>query len=229
MSGPNPPCDWQISRKLVKERGQYLLETGIWSDCRFIVGSEPNQQVLEGHKLFLAMSSPVFEAMFFGGMAEKDPIAILDVQPDAFKALLEYIYTDKINLTSFDQACELCYGAKKYMLPHLLKECTTYLWSDLYPKNACRAYEFAKLFEEPQLLTKCIRIIRDQTEEVLAETSFEDVELSTILTILDQDVLNVKSELDLFTAVCKYAAKHNQTSGAKVPRLDDGRCIRRKK
>nr|AEE61716.1 unknown [Dendroctonus ponderosae] len=222
MSGPNPPCDWQISRKLVKERGQYLLETGIWSDCRFIVGSEPNQQVLEGHKLFLAMSSPVFEAMFFGGMAEKDPIAILDVQPDAFKALLEYIYTDKINLTSFDQACELCYGAKKYMLPHLLKECTTYLWSDLYPKNACGAYEFAKLFEEPQLLTKCIRIIRDQTEEVLAETSFEDVELSTILTILDQDVLNVKSELDLFTAVCKYAAKHNQTSGAKVPRLDDG-------
>ncbi|KAH1023849.1 hypothetical protein HUJ05_003442 [Dendroctonus ponderosae] len=196
MSGPNPPCDWQISRKLVKERGQYLLETGIWSDCRFIVGSEPNQQVLEGHKLFLAMSSPVFEAI--------------------------YIYTDKINLTSFDQACELCYGAKKYMLPHLLKECTTYLWSDLYPKNACRAYEFAKLFEEPQLLTKCIRIIRDQTEEVLAETSFEDVELSTILTILDQDVLNVKSELDLFTAVCKYAAKHNQTSGAKVPRLDDG-------
>lgn len=89
MSGPNPPCDWQISRKLVKERGQYLLETGIWSDCRFIVGSEPNQQVLECHKFFLAMSSPVFETMFFGGMAEKDPIAILDVQPDAFKALLE--------------------------------------------------------------------------------------------------------------------------------------------
>jgi hypothetical protein len=52
---------------------------------------EQNQtiHVLEGHKLFLAMSSPVFEAMFFGGMAEKDPIAILDVQPDAFKALLE--------------------------------------------------------------------------------------------------------------------------------------------
>jgi hypothetical protein len=48
-------------------------------------------QEFGGHKLFLAMSSPVFEAMFFGGMAEKnDPIPILDVQPDAFKALLEY-------------------------------------------------------------------------------------------------------------------------------------------
>jgi len=48
-------------------------------------------QEFGAHKLFLAMSSPVFEAMFFGGMAEKsDPIPILDVQPEAFKALLEY-------------------------------------------------------------------------------------------------------------------------------------------
>jgi hypothetical protein len=47
-------------------------------------------QEFGAHKLFLAMSSPVFEAMFFGGMAEKgDPIPILDVQPEAFKALLE--------------------------------------------------------------------------------------------------------------------------------------------
>lgn len=98
MSAPPPSCDWQTTTRMVKERGQYLLETGMWSDCRFIVGTEPNQQVLEGHKLFLAMSSPVFEAMFFGGMAEKDPIAILDVQPDAFKALLELVALLFLNL-----------------------------------------------------------------------------------------------------------------------------------
>lgn len=72
--------------------------------------------------------------------------------------IYRYIYTDRINLTSFDQACELCYGAKKYMLPHLVEECTKYLWSDLYPKNACRAYEFAKLFEEPILMEKCLNV-----------------------------------------------------------------------
>lgn len=48
-------------------------------------------QTLRGHRLILAMSSPVFEAMFYGGMAEKSdkPIEILDVQPEAFKALLQ--------------------------------------------------------------------------------------------------------------------------------------------
>lgn len=158
MAAAPQQFDWQVSRKEVRERGQYLLENSLWTDCRFIVGIEPNQIVIEGHKLFLAMASPVFEAMFYGGMAEKDPITILDVQPEAFKALLEYIYTDKINLTSFDQACELCYGAKKYMLPHLVEKCTKYLWSDLTPKNACRAYEFAKLFEEPSLMEKCLQV-----------------------------------------------------------------------
>lgn len=216
MADPPSNRDWQITKKFVRERGQYLLDTGMWSDCRFIIGTEPTQQVLEGHKLFLAMSSPVFEAMFFGGMAEKEPISILDVQPDAFKALLEYIYTDKINLTSFDQACELCYGAKKYMLPNLVEECTKYLWSDLFPKNACRAYEFAKLFEEPILMDKCIDIICNQTDEVLMESSFDEVELSTILTVFDQDHLNITTELELFNALSRYAARHNHNTADNV-------------
>jgi len=42
--------------------------------------------------MFLGMASPVFEAMFFGGFSaatDKDPVKILDVQPDAFKVMLE--------------------------------------------------------------------------------------------------------------------------------------------
>lgn len=199
-------CDWQINKQKISERGQYILETGQWSDCKFIVGQEPHQQTLKGHKLFLAMSSPVFEAMFYGGMAEKnDPIPIKDVQPEAFKALLEYIYTDRVELGSFELACELCYCAKKYMLPSLVEECTKYLWSDLSPKKACRAYEFAKLFEEPVLMEKCLQIICTRTDEVLKESSWEDVELGTLLTVLDQDDLHINSEIDLFVALERWA------------------------
>lgn len=57
-----------------------------------MLGNDPAQQIsLAGHKLILAMASPVFEAMFYGGLADpqNDPIQILDVQTDAFKALLE--------------------------------------------------------------------------------------------------------------------------------------------
>ncbi|XP_076633011.1 BTB/POZ domain-containing protein 2 [Colletes latitarsis] len=200
------PCDWQINKQKISERIQYLLETGQWSDCNFIVGEEPHQQTLKGHKLFLAMSSPVFEVMFFGGMAEKnDPIPIPDIQPEAFKALLEYIYTDRVDLGSFELACELCYCGKKYMLPSLVEECTKYLWSDLSPKKACRAYEFAKLFEEPVLMEKCLQIICTKTCEVLKESSWKDVELGTVLTVLEQENLQINSEIELFYAVESWA------------------------
>ncbi|XP_053603822.1 uncharacterized protein LOC128671398 [Plodia interpunctella] len=205
------PIDWQLGCVEMKQRGAHLLQSGQWSDCTFLVGAEPNQVSIAGHKLILAMASPVFEAMFFGGMAERnDPILILDVQPDAFKALLEYIYTENINISSFDKACELCYGAKKYMLPHLVKECTRYLWSDLYPRNACRAYEFARLFEENVLMEKCLQIISTNTKEVLNDSSFEEVELNTVITVFSLDHLNVESELDLFEAAVRYAKAHDK-------------------
>lgn len=176
------------------------------SDCKFIVGQEPHQQILEGHKIFLAMSSPVFEAMFYGTMAEKnDPIPIRDVQPEAFKALMEYIYTDRVDLGSFELACELCYCAKKYMLPFLVEECTKFLWSDLSLKKACRAYEFAKLFEEPVLMEKCLQIICSKTDEVLKESSWEEVEQGTVSTLLDQEELQISSETDLFSALERWA------------------------
>ncbi|XP_012273961.1 BTB/POZ domain-containing protein 2 isoform X2 [Orussus abietinus] len=218
------PCDWQISKRNVSQRGRYLLETGQWSDCNFIVGQEPHQQILKGHKLFLAMSSPVFEAMFFGGMAEKnDPIPIPDVQPEAFKALLEYIYTDNVDLSSFELACELCYTAKKYMLPILLEECTKFLWSDLSSKKACRAYEFAKLFEEPVLMDKCLQIICNNTKDVLYDPSWEEVELGTLVTVLNQDNLTIDSEIELFAAVERWAKSE---CTRKALDLTDGKSLK---
>ncbi|CRL06976.1 CLUMA_CG020014, isoform A [Clunio marinus] len=200
--------DWQISRHDIRSRGTYLLETGKWSDCTFLVGSENNQQTLACHKIILAMASPVFETMFYGSFnSSSDPILISDVQADAFKALLEYMYTDKININNVDKAFDLCYAAKKYMLPFVVDQCTKFLWSDLCPKNACRAYEFAKLFEEPSLQEKCLQIICTKTMDVIGDPSFEEVELSTIITILDQDALNVDNELALFFAINRFAEK----------------------
>ena len=39
------PIDWQMLKQNLSEKGAYLLETGIWSDCTFIVGLPPNLKV----------------------------------------------------------------------------------------------------------------------------------------------------------------------------------------
>lgn len=44
---------------------------------------------------------------------------------------------------------------------------------------------------------------------MLADASFEEIELSTLLTILNQEYLQISSELDLFLALTRYAEKHD--------------------
>ncbi|XP_070140438.1 uncharacterized protein [Drosophila kikkawai] len=208
--------NWQNSLTEMKDRGKYLLHSEKWADCRFLVGSVPNQRLIAGHKLLLAMASPVFERMFYGQLPEKtDPIVIPDVQPKAFEAMLEYIYTDRITIGSY-KACELGYVAKKYMLPHVVTCCTQFLSADLSPKNACRAYEFAKLFDEPRLMQSSMDLIADNTREVLSDPSFLDIEVSTLIAILDQNRLNIDSELDLFNCLLKFASERgilNESDG----------------
>lgn len=52
-------------------------------------------------------------------------------------------------------------------------------------------------------------MICTQTNDILMHPSFEDIELSTLMTILDQDFLHIDSELDLFLALVRYAEKHD--------------------
>lgn len=50
-----------------------------------------------------------------------------------------------------------------------------------------------------------LQIISTNTKEVLNDSSFEDVELNTVITVFSLDHLNVDSELDLFHAAVRYA------------------------
>lgn len=52
------------------------------------------------------------------------------------------------------------------------------------------------------------QIICGETMDVLTHTTFEDIQLCTMMTVLDQDYLNIDSELDLFLALARYADKH---------------------
>lgn len=51
------------------------------------------------------------------------------------------------------------------------------------------------------------KIICSETEAVLQDPSFEEVELSTLTAILEQDDLTVSSELELFNAAQRWATR----------------------
>ncbi|KAL0871349.1 hypothetical protein ABMA27_005090 [Loxostege sticticalis] len=193
--------DWQIGCKDIKMRMVNLYYSDSWTDCTFLVGSE---QLVSAHKVVLAAASPVFAAMFYGGMPEKGPIQIDDIEPDTFIEMLRYIYTDNTDIISFNDACALYYAAKKYMLLHLKTECLEYLINNLTAADCCLAYEFAQMFDEKDLLKACEELMKTKTMEVLHSRGFQDASLKTVHFIYSMDNLTITSEVDLFEALEHY-------------------------
>jgi len=85
---------WQES-KSVLERNLYVLENEILTDVCFEMSSpEGSVTLVRAHKIFLVTASPVFEAMFCGGMAETRPdcgnIKIEDIDGGVFKEVIRF-------------------------------------------------------------------------------------------------------------------------------------------
>ena len=85
--------DWQVSKKCIKERTAVMFNNELIADVHFIVGSGSNQRRIPAHKFIMVTGSPVFYAMFYGGLAEdKKEVTIPDVDPQAFFNLLRWVY-----------------------------------------------------------------------------------------------------------------------------------------
>ena len=62
-------------------------------------------------------SSDVFEAQFEGAYADAvGRVALLDTEPAHLRSLLQFLYTAHLPLVSLQQAFELLYLARKYIL-----------------------------------------------------------------------------------------------------------------
>ncbi|XP_058824699.1 actin-binding protein IPP-like [Topomyia yanbarensis] len=203
------PQEWKVSGN-VKARLQHLLKTETWTDCHFLVGPESNCKLIGAHKLILCISSPVFQAMLRGELADNvETIHVPDVEPGIFELLLKYIYTDEISAGSVDEAIKLYYAAEKYMLPIVTDHCLAYLQSAINPANVCRIYEFAKFYRHSNITYNCLNYIRLNTKQVIQHENFMEVDLNTIIEIFDQEKLAIDNELDLYRALSKYALEHD--------------------
>ena len=82
---------------------------------------------LAAHKLLLAITSPVFEAMFFGPLADRNlrEVRVEDVKPSGFKRLIHFIYNSRCLSWKIDDPEEWWFileAANKYMNSRLVDQ-----------------------------------------------------------------------------------------------------------
>uniref|UniRef100_A0A183CP26 BTB domain-containing protein n=1 Tax=Globodera pallida TaxID=36090 RepID=A0A183CP26_GLOPA len=133
-------------------RIKQLLDTGNGADVHFLI--------LPAHKLILTAASDVFEAMFrfdaqnaktaaagTAPLEEIKPVEVPDVEVEAFKAMLSFIYADDVSGLNGDNAISVLYAAKKYDLAKLVDSCVNFLpiWK---LRNVFLAFDQARFLGE---------------------------------------------------------------------------------
>ena len=211
--------NWQTKRSTISERTKFIFNNELLSDVKFVVPASHNesenrksQKCIPAHKFILAVSSPVFYAMFYGEMAETaDTIQLPDCDYESLLELFRFLYSDEVNLSG-SNVMQVLYLAKKYLVPSLTDKCTKYLQENLEASNVFSVLPQAQKFEDKDLEERCWEVIETQTENALTSEEFVTLERSVVESVVKRERLNVK-EVDLFKAVDHWATKEVERQG----------------
>eukprot|EP00933_Yihiella_yeosuensis_P022469 TRINITY_DN17702_c0_g1_i1.p1 TRINITY_DN17702_c0_g1~~TRINITY_DN17702_c0_g1_i1.p1 ORF type:complete len:448 (-),score=67.06 TRINITY_DN17702_c0_g1_i1:48-1337(-) len=108
------------------------------------------------HRLVLALRSPVFESIFFGGGSQIGErlggaeVQMTDVTPDLAKAFLHAMYTDEILAEVWDEPELLCYllrGFHTYQVKELLDRCERQVIKQLTEENVAERLMMSDLLD----------------------------------------------------------------------------------
>ena len=214
-----------MKQSTVVERTTFIFNNELLSDVKFVVrvstGESESKKMIPAHKFVLAISSPVFYAMFYGQLAETtDSIELPDCDYESLLELFRFMYTDEANLSG-SNVMQVLYLANKYMVPSLAEKCTEYLRDNLKASNVFCILPHAQKFEDKDLEDRCWEVIEKQTEEAVTSDEFVTVERSVVESVVKREKLNVK-EVELFKAVDRWVTKESERQGIT---LDEKRRI----
>ena len=221
--------NWQTKRPTISERTKFIFNNELLSDVKFVAAasnseseSRKSQKNIPAHKFVLAISSPVFYAMFYGEMAETGgTIELPDCDYESLLELFRYLYSDEVNLTG-SNVMQVLYLANKYLVPSLAGRCTEYLREHVEASNVFSILPQAQKFEVKDLEERCWNVIESHTGEAVTSDDFVTLERSIVESVVKRGRLNVK-EVVLFKAVDRWATKEVERQGL----TPDGQVRRR--
>mmetsp|Transcript_41978 Transcript_41978/g.164492 ORF Transcript_41978/g.164492 Transcript_41978/m.164492 type:complete len:584 (-) Transcript_41978:1052-2803(-) len=149
-----------------------VLNNETFSDIVFIVEGER----IFAHKCVLVARSQYFRNMFQSNMKEKNQneIVIEEISKGIFLALLEYVYTDHLDLHR-DMCIDVLKAAEKFGLDGLRSQCEEKLSRAITVENVSALCEIADQIGAPDLRTYCIQYVVQNFLEVLDTPGFQDM------------------------------------------------------
>ena len=148
-----------------------LVNSELLSDVTFVVEG----QEVPAHKV-LCLRCPYFRALLTGDMRESlmDRIAINDVRKDIFLRLLEYLYTDDVEV-DLDMAMELFQAADQFGVERLKRMCESRMLGSIHVENAATIFHAADQHAAASLREKCLAFVLANFDAVTRTQAFEEM------------------------------------------------------
>nr|CAB3480402.1 unnamed protein product [Digitaria exilis] len=160
---------------------------------------------ISAHKIVLAMWSPVFKAKFYGPEMEDSTrrIAVDDVRPAVFRALLHFIYTD--SMPDIDDLCDdddrkemfrnLLVAADRYGIKRLVLMCEDNLCKSLSTDSVATTLALAEKHNLCNLKDTCLEFVAlsNKIDDVVASEGYSHLKRSCPSVLLE--ILEKSSKL----------------------------------
>ena len=146
-----------------------------YSDVEVADECDSIQLRIPAHKCILAARSPVFRAMFTGGMAEtsSNEVLIQDFDAVVMAEFVRFLYTDRCNRSALEQHAEqLLAAACKYQVPGLETLCENYMIDNLTPTKVINLLSIADLYSTEKLRASALHYISRHAKEMVQSEGF---------------------------------------------------------
>lgn len=159
------------------------------------------------HRLILAIRSSFFRAMLYNGFQESHQkrVALHETNSTAFRAILQYMYTSKIDFAEveLDILLEYLSLAHRYDLNQLMNAISEYFKEVVKNENLCSILNAAYFFQFKDLIEFCMQYSDKYADQLLGDPSFCKLTCDSLKELLARDSFYA-SELNIFNAVCKW-------------------------
>lgn len=164
-----------------------MLNNPEFSDVTFNVEGEP----VHAHKMIMSARSEHFRAMFSERWSQSPEVEVPDIRKPVFLALLEYLYTGKVDI-NIGLAIELLTAADQYTMSELKDRCVAVLLANITVENVSEIFTAADRHEVDKLRVKCMDFILQFSDEVFRTESFRALSIEHVHEILAAAAVKLK-------------------------------------
>nr|XP_022915944.1 actin-binding protein IPP [Onthophagus taurus]XP_022915945.1 actin-binding protein IPP [Onthophagus taurus] len=195
-------CDYPLK---VLDNLNALRQNSRFCDVEIIAG----EKIIKAHKAVLAASSNYFQAMFTGGLCEKDQnsVELHAISPNTLESLIDFIYSGKVCISQ-NNVQELMIAADMLEMHEIVSCCSTFLIKELHPINAIGIYRFAEGHNWLNLANEAMGYVESHFPEICQEEEIYELPKEEFIKFLSSERLRVDSEFQVFQAAIKWV-EHN--------------------